>query len=427
MNVSRTRCWSALACALVCLLGFSSLGGEFHDRPAGIKIGRRMTLRPYVALSATYDSNVGSRSGDKEGDIYWTVNPSLSLDYQGDNWAALLRGFYNYHAYCNDHSGTSEGNQHSFGEDLRLNWSNAASTGADAGWSLVLMETFQQITQADDLETADTRGYNSDRQQLQFGVGLQRRFNEHWHADVNASYYMLDYINTSDQVPAYGWQRWTVGAEAGFAPSKWTDILVAGSYQGYASDNVHRSPEFVGRDIDRNSQGYTLQAGLGSYATERITYRLLAGWSRFEYADGEMSDDGFTYTASANWRITDTFSTMFLASSYYQPSEYEYASASRVDALSWGFAKSLIRSKLRATLDLTYRHETNEHSVDTGTEDYEIDHVTGRLGLHYTLCRYLELFAYGEYIRSWNDNGDDMGGFYDYDRWRVTLGLMFTY
>lgn len=395
------------------------------ERPAGIKIGRRMTLRPYVALSATYDSNVGSRHDNKEDDIYWTVNPNLSLDYQGDNWSAMLSGYYNYHAYCKGHEGTSEGNQHSFGENLRWNWSNSA--GADAGWSLLLMESFQQVTQADDLSTGDTRGYNSDRQQVQFGVGLQRRFNEHWHADVNASYYYLDYINTEDDVNAYGWQRWSVGAEVGFAPSRWTDILIAGSYQGYSQDNVENSVERVRRDLDRNSQGYTLQAGLGSYATERITYRLLAGWSKFEYADGSMSEDGFTYTASGNWMITETFNTMLLASSYYQPSEYEYASASRVDALSWGFAKSFVRGKLRATLDLTYRHETNEHAADVGRDDYEIDVATARLGAHYTINRFIDIFAYGEYIYSWNDHGDEMGGFYDYDRWRVTVGLMFTY
>lgn len=399
---------------------------ENSERPAGIKIGRRMNLRPYVALSATYDSNVGSRSSDTEDDILWTVNPSLSLDYQGDNWSALLSGYYNYRAYCKDHSGTSEGNEHSYGESLRINWSNSA--GADAGWSLLLMESFQQISQADDLSTADARGYNSDRQQVQFGVGLQRRFNEHWHADVNASYYYLDYMNTDNTVPAYGWQRWSAGAEAGFAPSQWTDFLIAGSYQGYSQDNADRSMSRIGRDVSRESQGYTLQGGIGSYATERISYRVLAGWSRFEYGDGGVSDDGFTYTVSGNWNITDTLSTMLMASSYYQPSEYEYASASRVDALSWGLAKSLVRSKLRATIDLTYRHETNEHADGLNQNaDYEIDMVTARLGLHYTLTRFLEVFAYGEYIRAWNDNGDNMQGFYDYDRWRLTLGLMLTY
>jgi len=426
----KTNTWTALTSltgvlvAAMASADLTDVKDENPDRPVGVKIGRRMTLRPYVALSMTYDNNVGSKSTDCDEDIYWTVNPSLSLDYQGDNWSAQVSGYYNYHAYCKDHAGASEGNQHSYGENFRLNWSTSA--GADAGWSVLLMQSFQHVSSADDLSTATTRGYNDARRQVQVGGGVQRRFNEHWHADVNASYYYLDYDNTDSSVSAYGWQRWSVGAEAGFAPSRWTDILIAGSYQGYMQDNV-QTGDYFGRNLDRSSQGYTVQGGLGSYATERISYRLLAGWSRFEYADGNSNDDGFTYTASANWMLSDTWHTMFLASSYYQPSEYEYASASRVDALSWGLGKSLVRGKLKATFDLTYRHETTEHVLETTTDDYYIDMITARLGCNYTLSRFVSVFAYCEYIRAFNDKGDDMGGFYDYDRWRATVGFMLTY
>ena len=42
---------------------------EVMDRPVGFKIGQRLTLRPYVSMSATYDSNVGGRSYNAEGDV----------------------------------------------------------------------------------------------------------------------------------------------------------------------------------------------------------------------------------------------------------------------------------------------------------------------------------------------------------------------
>ena len=35
---------------------------EVLDRPSGIKIGERLTLRPFVSLSLTYDSNVSASS-----------------------------------------------------------------------------------------------------------------------------------------------------------------------------------------------------------------------------------------------------------------------------------------------------------------------------------------------------------------------------
>ena len=415
---------SSASAFLVLALAMSlTAGAEVLDRPVGIKIGQRMTLRPYVAFSASYDSNVRSRHDGEKDDCLWTVSPGFGLDYKAETWALLLDAYYNYRAYTK--SENSDMNRHSYGQNLRWNWSN--SVGAEKGWSLLLGESFNQITAADDFTLSDGRGYNTDTRQLQVTGMLQRRFNEHWHSDVNASYYWLDYLNdVRDMGSMYGWQRWTVGLEAGFAPSRWTDILVAGNYQGYSQDNTEGNST-----VDSDSQGWTFQAGLGSYMTERISYRALAGWSRFEYGDNASASDGFVYTISGNWKIGETWNTMLLATSYYQPSERQYSSKSRVDAVSWGLAKSLVRGKLRATLDLRYRHETNEYagrkSYGSGSYDYELDILTGRIGGSYALNRFLSFYLYGEYQGSWNDESDARQGAYDYDRWRITGGFKLTY
>jgi len=392
------------------------------DRPQGVKIGQRLTLVPYVSLSATYDSNVGSRNNEKDNDIVWTVNPNLTFTYAGEEATAQLNTYYAYRGYTRQHDSIGEGNQHSYGESFYWTWSNEADNGK--GWKLTLSEKFQQIRQADDISTA-YNGYNSDRREAQVGGVVQRRFNELWHGDVNASYYWLDYENDGKNVSLYGWQRWTAGAEVGFAPSKWTDIILAGSYQGYHSDNSRDSMRQIYQDVSSESQGWTVQGGLGTFATERISYRVLAGWSMFEYGDDALTDNGFTYTVSGNWKIGDTWNMMLLGSSYYQPSEREYASASRVDSLSWGLAKSMIRGKLVGRLDLTYRHETHESTVNSGY-DYALDVITGRIGLDYTLNRFFVVFANVEYINSFND-ADDAYAQYDYDRWRASLGLRLTY
>lgn len=395
---------------------------EVLDRPTGIKIGQRLTLKPYVSLSVAYDSNVNASqsSGGSKGDVLWRVNPGFNLDYKAENWSLLLNAYYNYHAYTKSEY-VSRYNQHSYGETLRWNWANAGA--AEKGWTLMLSETFQQITMTDDISLGDGSSYSSDRSQFMINGVAQRRFNEHWHADLNASYYYLNYDNDTsnpNRSALYGWQRWIAGAEAGFAPSRWTDIIAALSYHGYIQDNVENST------LSRDSQGYAAQIGLGSYATERISYRALAGWSRFEYANNESSSDGFIYTLSGNWKIDDTLQTMLLASSYYQPSEREYSAKTRVDSVSWGIGKSLIRKKLRATLDLTYRHETHE-LVNRNGVDYDLDVFTGRLGANYTINRFFSIFAYGEYQRSLNSESDRKRSYCDYDRWRVTTGLRLTY
>ena len=415
---------SGLVAFPVVVLLAATAGAEMMDRPAGIKIGQRMTLKPYVSASASYDSNVGSRNEEKEGDVMWTVNPGLGLTYNAENWALQLDAYYAYHAYCRNER-TTDYNNHSYGENLRWNWSD--SKGGEKGWSLMLTESFQQVTMADDM-TYNGGTYNADRQQFNVAGGVQRRFNEHWHTDLDAGYYWLNYDNDNKMnASLYGWQRWTAGLAAGFAPSPWTDFIIAGSYQGYEQDNAGRYVSSGrSRNISSSSDGWTLQGGIGSYATERISYRLLAGWSRFNYGNGAKKDNGFIYSASGNWKISDTLSTMLLASSYYQPSEREYASAARVDSVSWGLAKSFIRGKLVGTLDAVYRHETHKH-VDTSSGNYDIDVVTGRIGLTYTLNRFFSFFTYGEYQNSWNSHSGDRGGAYDYDRWLLTAGVRLTY
>ena len=396
---------------------------EILDRSDGLKIGQRMTLRPYVSMSLGYDSNVGSRHDGDNGDGFWTISPGFGLSYDAETWSLLLTAYYNYRQYFKNEN--SFENQHSFGEDLRWSWSN--SSGAEKGWTLILGESFRQLNTADDMMATDGRGVAQDSRQFQLAGALQRRFNEHWHGDVNASYYWLDYQNDVSKAGSlYGWDRWAVGAELGYAPSPWTDIILAGGYQGYSQDNAEQSTL-----VDGNSTGWTLQAGLGSFMTERISYRALVGWSRFEYGDGATTDDGFVYTVSGNWKIGETWTTMLLASSYYQPSERQYTSASRVDAISWGLAKVMVRGKLRLTLDLRYRHETQEYAgkqEGIGSEyDYELDILTGRLGGDYSFCRFLSAFLYGEYQKSLNSESDARYGAYDYDRWRVVGGFRLSY
>ena len=381
MNVK----FSAFATAMVVSASVLTASADVVDRPSGFKIGERMTLRPYVSLSYTYDSNVDSTKHAKDGST-WVVNPGLGAEYKGDNWELAGRAWYRYHAY-NRYS--HQLNESSFGENLTFKW--ADSLPNEKGWSVLLV--------------------------------IERRINEHLHAAVNASYYMLDYDNdVKSYAPLYGWKRILAGGEIGYAASKWTDFILAANYGWYKQDNIPSNIRY-----SDESRGWTVMAGFGTRATEKIEYRILTGWSRFEYAEGDADDiDGWTYQVSGKWKITDTWNMMLLAASYYQPSEREMCSAIRVDSISWGVAHSMIRGKLNATFDLNYRRETHEYSYTRGY-DYDDDIITARLGLNYTLNRFLQIYGRLEYQTDMCDGGNVRGHNYDYDRFRGTVGMRLTY
>jgi hypothetical protein len=409
--------FSAIATTIVVSASVLTASADVVDRPTGFKIGERMTLRPYVSLSYTYDSNVDSAKHAKDGST-WVVNPGLGAEYKGDNWELAGRAWYMYHAY-NRYS--RQLNESSFGENLSFKW--ADSLPNEKGWSVLLSESFTQIAQDDDMSNYSGRGIGRDRKTFQAAAVIERRINEHLHAAFDSSYYLLDYENNLKKYgDLYGWKRLLLGGEIGYAASKWTDIILAANYGWYWQDNAPSNTRY-----SDESRGWTVMAGLGTRATERIEYRILTGWSRFEYAEGDADDiDGWTYQLSAKWKISDTWSTMLLAASYYQPSEREMCSAIRVDSISWGLAHSMIRGKLNATLDLNYRRETHEYSYTRGY-DYDDDIITARIGLNYTLNRFLQVYGRLEYQTDMCDGGDVRGHNYDYDRFRGTVGMRLTY
>jgi len=399
------------------------------DRPIGVRIGQRMTLKPYVALSVSYDSNVESRKDGME-DIVWLINPGLTLEYKADSWMVFGNIWYQYNGYAKQQT-TSTLSYHSFGEDLTYRWTD--SLPGEKGWSVMLSEKFQQLNQLENVIDSIGHEYGRDRQEFKFAGAVQRRVSNRLHADINANYYWLKYDNDNNQDVSYGlygWNRWGVGGEIGYAFSPWTDLLIAGSYQQYEQENRENNyyqswhKEY---GMANSSKGWTVQAGLGSFATEKLTYRLLGGLSTYEYDEGGANSSGFSYTAAANWRISETWKTMLLATSYYQPTEREFGSSQRVDSLSWGVTHSMVQGKLHGMFDIAYRREGREYSA-VSTYDYDLDIITARLGLTYILNRYLQLYTNVEYRKSICEDDDSVrGDYYDYDRFRLTLGLRFTY
>ena len=398
---------------------------DLIDREGGIKIGQRMTLRPYVSFSYSYDTNVDS-ANQSRGSSSWCVNPGLSLDYRGGNWNVVGTAYYNYSGYTKYND---ELQHHNYGEQLSFDWS---SVEGGKGWSLMLSESIQSITQNDDMTHDGGKGLGRDRFQINLNGALNYRFNEQLHAGVNGGYHFLDYANDSERYGAlYGWSRWDAGAHIGYTLTRWTDFFISGTYNGYTQDNDcdlrgEYGPK-KGNEISGTSKGYTIHGGIGSYLTDRIQYRVSAGMSHFEYGDISKSN-GFTYQGDLNWQITETLHMMLLASSYYQPSEREYGASTRNDCVSWGVAKSFIRGKLNATFDVAYRHEMHDY-VEYDYSDYYLDIVTFRLGLSYSLNRFFSIFGSVEYQTELNDgNSDvDVGDAYDYDRWRGTIGVRLAY
>ncbi len=391
--------------------------GSVSDKPRGFRfLNNRLTIRPYVSLSYVYDSNIDT-TRKASGDSMFCVNPGADFTWRGDRWELAGSLWYQYNAYCKY---SNELGQNSYGESLAYTWSNVSEEGK--GWNLLLSERYQLSSQSDGLQPGGGRGIWRDRELIDVSGVLERRFANLWHATVMGQYNWLNYRNdTGLYAPLYGWSQYSAGAEVGYVASRWTDLLLSAGYSHYNQKQSHGV-----RGYSDESQSWSVQGGLGTHATEKISYRVLMGVSQLEYGGHGNADSGWTYSLSANWRITRQLQFSVLGNSYYQPSERSLGQAVKVYALSGGLSYLTLGDKMTLTADVAWRHEQNVYhdQILAYRNDYDEDLLSFRLGANYTLNRWVSVFA----NLAWEENFcSKYSSDYDYDRFRGTLGLRFHY
>ena len=416
---------SSLFCglALVASVSFAQQGvttPQKESRPTGFRFfNNHLTIKPYVSLTYTYDSNIDT-AHHAEDDSIFAVTPGAEFEWRGEKWALTGSLWYRYRYYCEYNHDMGE---HSYGEKLAYTYSSSAKD--EKGWTLMLAERYGFYNQSDDLTSRNGRGVWRDRETFDAQGVLERRFTERWHADIQGQYTWLDYKNkTGHYVPLNGWSQYGGGVQAGYAASRWTDLLVAAGYSRYNQKTANQAG--LTRHYSNNSDSYSVMAGLGSHMTELITYRALMGAAWFDYGNAGDTDCGWTYTLSANWRIHRQVQLSVMGSSYYQPSERYVGQAVKVYTLGGGVSYLTLGDRLNLTANVSWRYEENIYSDNAYThrQNYDESWLSARLGADYLVNRWMSVFANIMWEQEWCGRGNKD---YDYDRFRGTLGVRFHY
>ena len=393
---------------------------QTESRPTGFRFfNQHLTIKPYVSLSYTYDSNVDSDSSNEDDSVF-AVNPAVDFQWQGAKWMLVGNIWYRHRYFCefNDQMG-----ENSYGESLQYRYSSSAQNAK--GWSLMLSERYAFINQSDDLDSQGGRGIWRDRQTLDVSGVLERRFTERWHMDIQGQYSWLDYDNqTGRYAPLFGWSQYSAGAQFGYAASKWTDLLVAAGYSRYDQD-IDFNDIRTSRSYNEQSDAYSIQGGLGTRATERISYRALMGASWCESGGDGYTDCGWTYTLSANWRVHRQVQLSLLGSSYYQPSDQYVGQAEKIYNLSAGVSYLTLGDRLRLSANLMWRFNETCYADAVYTSRYKYDrtHLSARFAADYLLNRWTSIFAHV----IWDDESTDTNSYYDYNRIRGVFGVRLHY
>ena len=71
-----------------------------ESRPTGFRFfNNHLTIKPYVSLTYTYDSNIDT-AHHAEDDSIFAVTPGADFDWRGEKWALTGSLWYRYRYYC---------------------------------------------------------------------------------------------------------------------------------------------------------------------------------------------------------------------------------------------------------------------------------------------------------------------------------------
>ena len=404
---------TVLAAAAVAAVQVSAATTEQQEKEPGYTIGEKLTLLPYVNVSYTFDSNVDrARHSSKGG--YFLINPGLDIKYNDKKGTTLNTRFFYSHSFYTKYNGALK--HDNFGESIDF---SKTTPGAKEGWTLTLSQRYHQINSRDSWTLEDGRGVWRDREQLNFAGNLQRRFSQKFHASILGQYDFLDYRRTNnDFANLYGWQRWSVGGQVGHYIGLMSDFLLAGTYSHFQQKGSK-----VG-SIRNDSDAWTVHVGLGSTApvgdntdanARKLTYRATVGASGVKYGRSRSSKS-FTYSLSASYKITDRLNFAASGNSYYHPSETTKGACQKTYAISAGFGYKFT-DKFTGTIDGAYRYTDRTCSVGPAMDNYHL--WSGRLGVNYSLCRWISVYARTEF--------QDGNSYYNHSRYRGTIGMRFQY
>lgn len=385
---------------------FSSWIYAASDDTPGIKFNDgKVVLTPVVNVGAFWESNTHNEIDDEDSGAGWRVQPALQLDVKGNNATLAARGFYTLERGFDGDDGMDSD---SYGEDVRLTFGLGQK---------VNIELRQFYTRSENDQFYGNNGLGvamidtTKQENLSISGALSYQFSERFSATLGLGYNKTRYLDID------GVDTDSMSAQLMLARkiSEKTDLLGA-AVMGISDGESARS-----------SETYSLMAGIGSRATENITYRALVGVSFFAFDGGTGNDDTLcrpSYSLSGAWKLSEVLALSALADSRYmnsyRGSGYQATTALWVNSFSLALNIQATKA-LSFRLDASYKNEDGESDV-AGVRDYTHSYTALAARAFFRFNQYTSLYAgVSHNIDDYSDMADSR------DNTRLDVGLQFRW
>ncbi len=263
--------------------------------PVGVHLGG-FTLYPGVTVQESYDSNIYATPSNAVDDWITSVRPRVDLKSNWDEDSLNFHGGANIVRYANHDTENYE--DYDFGADGKLVILHDARMLGNAGYNL------------EHLPRSSPNSISNQRELTQFsdtsaGLSGEKEFN--WLSlklDWNFDRYVFsDAQSNSGALIAWGRQnfnenRVTLHTGYEFVPGR--QVYLLGAYDRRSYDNDSDMSGF-----NRNSDGYTVGAGLKYDLTGILFADVFAGYREQDYRDSRLGSLlGPTGGAKLTWNVT---------------------------------------------------------------------------------------------------------------------------
>lgn len=293
----------------------------------GLRAGS-FIIKPKVDVSAAYTDNVFALSPEvsaefgEQSDTYFVFRPSVGIESDW-NRHSLSGGLYSETWQHVDFDGENVSNAGLFADGrIDVNYNTAITLGGSYDW---LHETrFMNnsvLVPVEPVEYDRSRAY----------IGLQQEFGRiRYRGRLDFADYDYDDVQVVDPANSGVFlttdqdfrdrQDTSVLLEAGFATTRDSSVFLRGVFRQRDFDNLSNTV-LAGSPLDRDSDGYTISAGVDFDVTNLIRGNIAIGYMEEDFKDDRLRKiDGLALDAGLEWFPSERTTVGLTASRDVRPS-----------------------------------------------------------------------------------------------------------
>lgn len=376
--------------------------------PIGARLGGFL-LYPKLTVKEQFSDNIFKADTAEQEDFITEISPNLNLQSDWNRHSLQLDVGADIGRYADSNDDDYE--DYDFRARGRIDGTQALTFNGEARYRMLHEERGGDDVATDAAAPAEYTRANgeisAEYKPNRFGLTLETTADDYDYDDNPTIGGGTTNNDDRDRL------EWTASVRAGYEIQDEYEAYLKATYNDRNYDD-----SLDDNGLNRDSDGYNIQAGLAVDLTRLVRADVAVGWMEQDYADSALDDaDGFSADARVRWSFTELTTIRFNALRAINETTSNNVSSILFTSVGAGVDHEFLRN-LNATADAKF--STSDYQGDPASR--EDDKLTLSAGLDYKLNRnFFGGLGYTYENRDSNINTND----YSNNIVRLTVGAQF--